>query len=219
MKSSTFKQNVFYRAYLWDPENPEKKSPCTISKKNGEPIKIECWENLQIFKRSFRDLNFHEPIKYMFGELENGKDFTIYNIRLESSRTGNGISRIGIICEVLLIGGKINPDEEIIKLLSLKNQYLENWADLKPISIKNNRKEGLNLNVNIDPMKEVVLFKSNETQISLDFFINFPLQKVNNLFINPIPRVYFSYQKNISITDAINNRECFKLLFQLILNV
>jgi hypothetical protein len=80
VKKSIVDQANIYRAYIWNPHKKNQTSPCTISIQNGEPLIIECWENLQIFKQSFKDLNFHEPIKYLFGKLENGKPFTVYNV-------------------------------------------------------------------------------------------------------------------------------------------
>ncbi|MFD2034486.1 hypothetical protein ACFSKL_06770 [Belliella marina] len=219
MKNSTFKQDNFYRAYIWEPENPKKQSPCTVSVQNGEPIMIECWENLQIFKRSFRDLNFHEPIKYLFGKLEDGKPFTVYNVKLESSRTGTGISKIGLIAEVFLKGDHISCDEKIIVGLTCKNQYLEDWADLRPVSVRKKKSDSFELDVSIKIPQEIIFFDSDNYKISLGHSISYPLQEVNSANINPIPKISVLFKKNVDINEALDLREALKLLFQLILNV
>lgn len=219
MKNSTFKQDYFYRAYIWDPNNPEKQSPCTVSVQNGEPIVIECWKNLEIFKRSFRDLNFHEPIKYLFGKLEDGKPFTVYNVKLESSRTGTGISKIGLIAEVFLKGDHIKYGEKIIEGLTCKNQYLEDWANLRPISVRKKKSNSFELNVSIKIPQEINFFDSKNYKISLGHSISYPLQEVNSAIINPIPKISVFFKNNVDINEALELREALKLLFQLILNV
>jgi hypothetical protein len=118
-----------------------------------------------------------------------------------------------------LKGGHISCDEKIIIYLTCKNQYLEHWANLKPISVKKKEKNSLELIVNINIPKEIVFFNSDKYKISLGHSINYPLQEVNSLNINPIPKISVLFKNNVDINEVLNLREAIKLLFQLILNV
>ncbi|WP_219292280.1 HEPN domain-containing protein [Arthrospiribacter ruber] len=156
---------------------------------------------------------------YLFGKLEDGKFFTVYNVKLESSRTGTGISKIGLIAEVLLKGDHISCDEKIIEGLTCKNQYLEDWADLRPVSVRKKKSESFELDVSIKIPQEIIFFDSENYKISLGHSISYPIQEVNSAYINPIPKISIFFKNNVDINKALELREALKLLFQLILNV
>lgn len=93
-----------WRAYVWSPDDPEEKAPCTITFINGKPIKVECWENIKAFDQLFCDINFYNPLECLHGEFDDGKHFSLFCLRLETFRLGTGIPHIGLIDKFLVSG-------------------------------------------------------------------------------------------------------------------
>ncbi|MBW3469039.1 hypothetical protein EGN73_14660 [Arthrospiribacter ruber] len=116
-------------------------------------------------------------------------------------------------------GDHISCDEKIIEGLTCKNQYLEDWADLRPVSVRKKKSESFELDVSIKIPQEIIFFDSENYKISLGHSISYPIQEVNSAYINPIPKISIFFKNNVDINKALELREALKLLFQLILNV
>jgi len=219
MKKGNYKKSTSYRAYIWDPENEELKSPCTILIKSGDPIKIECWEELNIFNNLYDDLNFHSPIPYLMGTLEDGSNFSVYNIKIENIRTGTGISKIQLFAEQFLDGHHLNYNKKTVHYFNVRSQYLTNWAGLNPVSIEKSVENDLEYNALLKLPKSLLLGKTQNFRLYLDHSISYPLQNVSSLEINPIPNLRVTFNTISSIHEVIKCREGIKLFFQLLLNI
>lgn len=219
MKKENKKKSTSYRAYIWEPENEKLKSPCTILIKSGDPIKIECWEELKIFNNLYDDLNFHSPISYLIGTLEDGSNFSVYNIKIENIRIGTGISKILLFAEQFLDGHHLKFDEKAVHYFNVRSQYLPNWAGLNPVSIEKSIENDLEYNALLKLPKSLLLGKTQNFRLYLDHSISYPLQNVSSLEINPIPNLTVIFNSISSIQQVIKSREGVKLFFQLLLNI
>lgn len=220
LKSAYEKQDLLWRAIIWDPQKTNDKAPCTISIKNGEPIEVECWEVLEVFDHFFESLNFHEPLDYLEGETEEGKSFTIHNLVLEAYKSGPGIPLVKIIGEYLIHGVRIHPKRREIKGLSFRLQYLDEWLNINPVSIKspeNNDKRNYTINVQIP--EQLILVKSKEYQVSIGHWFSFPYQDVNRLKVYPIPYISILFQNNANLFESVLLRDAIYLLIKNLIGV
>lgn len=215
LKSAYEKQDLLWRAFIWDPQNSNNKAPCTISIKNGEPIEVECWEVLEVFDHFFESLNFHEPLDYLEGETEEGKPFSIYNLVLETYKIGSGIPLVKIIGEYLISGVSIKPKNNEIKGLSFRLQYLDEWLNINPISIKSPENiDERNYTINVQIPEQLILVESEEYQVSIGHLFSFPIQDVNRLKVYPIPYVSILFQNNANLFESILLRDAIYLLIK-----
>lgn len=214
-----FKSDKQWRAYIWDPKNPADKAPCTVSIKNGEPVELECWKDLEIFDHFSRSLNFHEPLGCLHGELEDGKPFSVFKIRLENWRSGSGIPSIGLLAQVILRGVSVLSDEGIIEALYLRQQYLDEWINKSPIFVKPSKENWREVQANILIPEEITLFESETLKIYIGHQFSYPMQKVSRMRLYPVPKVAVIFSNPIGVSEALLYREAVKSLLKRLIGV
>lgn len=220
LKSAYEAQNQLWRAYIWDPKNSSEKAPCTISIKNGEPIEVECWKALKVFDYFFESLNFHEPLDYLEGETEEGKSFSIHNLVLEGYKSGPIIPLVKIIGEYLISGASIKPKNKVVKGLFFRLQYLDEWLNINPISIKpSDNTNEKNYTINVQIPKQLILVNTETYKVSVGHRFSFPFQDVNRLKVYPIPYISILYQNKTTLFESIRIRDAIYLLVKNLIGV
>lgn len=204
-----------WRAYVWSPDDPEEKAPCTISVVNGKPIKVECWENIAAFGQLFSDLNFHNPLDCLHGQFDDGKDFSLFYLRLENFRLGSGIPYVCLFGRFLVRGIHLLEKEKKIEALYIRQQYIDEWSNKTPIDVKHSE-EGTfgRLDIQVDVPEKTILFQSGEMEVFLGHEISYSLQKVNRMVLYPLPRLALVFSSPIILVKALELREAVKHLLK-----
>ncbi|WP_114752004.1 ApeA N-terminal domain 1-containing protein [Pleomorphovibrio marinus] len=209
-----------WRAYVWSPDDPEEKAPCTISVINGKPIKVECWENINAFDQLFCDLNFHNPLEGLHGVFDDGKHFSLFYLRLETFRLGTGIPHIGLLAKFLVSGVHLQKKEKKIEALYIRQQLIDEWSNLTPIEFKQESDQTFGkFNVEIDLPEKTTLFHSNELEVFLGHEISYSSQKVNRMILYPIPRIALKFNSPILLDKAITFRNAIKHLMKCFIGI
>ncbi|MEB2782156.1 hypothetical protein U3A58_17320 [Algoriphagus sp. C2-6-M1] len=204
-----------WRAYLWSPDDPEEKAPCTISVVNGKPIKIECWENIAAFGQLFSDLNFHNPLDCLHGQFEDGKDFSLFYLQLENFRLGSGIPYVCLFGKFLVRGIHLLEKEKKIEALYIRQQYIDEWSNKTPIDVKQSDDGTFGrLDIQVDVPEKTILFQSGEMEVFLGHEVSYSLQKVNRMVLYPLPRLALVFSSPILLVKALELREAVKHLLK-----
>jgi hypothetical protein len=214
-----FKSDKQWRAYIWGPNNPKDKAPCTISIKNGEPVELECWKDLEIFEKFYNNVNFHEPLDCIHGELEDGMPFSIFNLRLESWKSGSGIPSIGLVGEVIIRGISVSSDVETIEALYLRQLYLDEWINHAPVMVTVSNENWRDVQAKIQIPEEITLFKSETLRIYIGYQFSYPTQKVSRLKVYPVPKIAVIFSNPTGVSKALLYREALKFLLSGLIGV
>lgn len=209
------KPNKSWRAYVWSPDDPEEKAPCTISIVNGKPIKVECWENIRAFDQLFCDLNFHAPLECLHGQFDDGKGFSLFYLRLENFRLGSGIPYVSLIGKILVRGVHLLENEKRIEALYVRQQYIDEWSNKTPINVKQSDDGPFGrLDIQVDLPEKTMLFQSSEMEVFLGHEISYSLMKVNRMVLYPLPRIALVFSSPMVLTNALGYREAVKHLLK-----